>query len=65
VLAVAAVFEQVRLRARPFQREINETFDEELILALVENLDPLLVLQKAQSNIATDLEWTSRGRRSQ
>lgn len=62
VLDQAQVFEKIRLRARPFQREINEALDEALIFALRENLDPREVLIEAHKRIAADLAWTSRAR---
>lgn len=62
VLAQAKVFERVSLRARPFQREINDGLNEALVIALRENLDPREVLIEAHRRIADELAWTSRTR---
>jgi hypothetical protein len=35
-------------KARPFQKDINETLDELLLEALLDDLDPLETLQRAQ-----------------
>ena len=61
VLRMARVFEQVQLRARPYQREINDYLDYVIVEALINDLDPLEVLSNAQKEIAEELAWL-RGR---
>lgn len=55
VLRIARVFEKVQLRARPYQREINERLNDVLIDTILNDLDPLEVLSDAQEFIADRL----------
>lgn len=62
VLKIARVFEKLVLRARPFQREINNILDSALIQALIDDLDPLEKLTAAQRDIEAELAWVERSR---
>lgn len=55
MLEVAKVFEQVRLRARPFQREINDILDFALMETIKGGLDPLQALEYARREIEKEL----------
>lgn len=60
VLNLARVFEKIKLKARPFQSEINDILDGALIAVLRENLDPLEVLTAVQNEIRTELTTINR-----
>ena len=60
VLRIARVFERMQLRARPYQREINDYLDYVIMEALINDLDPLEVLSNAQKEIAEELAWLRR-----
>ncbi len=55
MLEIAKVFEQVRLRARPFQREINDILDFALMETIKGGLDPLQALEYARREIEKEL----------
>ncbi|HUX06419.1 MAG TPA: extracellular solute-binding protein [Acidobacteriota bacterium] len=55
MLEIAKVFEKVRLRARPFQREINDILDFALIETIKGGFDPLQALEYARREIEREL----------
>ena len=55
VLRIAEVFNKVRLRARPYQREINEILDQFLVDAFQLDFDPYKTLTDAQEEISREL----------
>jgi multiple sugar transport system substrate-binding protein len=55
LLQVARVFEQVKLRARPFQREINDILDAALLATIKDGYDPLQALEYAKREIENEL----------
>lgn len=56
VLRMAEVFDQVVLRARPYQKDINEILDDLLLRAVLEDLDPLETLRIAQRRARASLD---------
>ena len=55
IITLAHVFEQVQLRARPYQREINDILDAALMAAIRNGYDPLQALDYAQEEIGSEL----------
>jgi multiple sugar transport system substrate-binding protein len=60
LLQMAKVFERVKLRARPFQREINDILDAALTATIRDGYDPLQALEYAQSEIEREINRRER-----